>query len=99
MPVFACRVCRKPVYVTHLSTHLNDPDGKVLMGLMKAMRDIALCPECQRKRDWYANQNREEEFLKNELNPNSVLYNVVDNTGIGWYANGIREPDHGRDKS
>jgi endogenous inhibitor of DNA gyrase (YacG/DUF329 family) len=94
-PVFACRVCGKPVVVSNLTTYVNDPDGKLLQSLMKAMSDIALCPSCQRKRDWYARQNREAEFLANELNPNVVLYNVQDTSGVGWYASGVKEADRG----
>ena len=86
VPVFACRVCRQPVYVTKLTTFVDDPDGKLLASLMKALADVALCDYHKAMRNWYASQGRESEFLANALNPNVVLYNVHDHTGVGWYG-------------
>ena len=85
-PVFACRVCRKPVVVAHLSTREDDPDGQKLIALMNALRSIALCPYHQSMRDWYAAQGRLKEFEDNYLNPRVVLYNVNDETGVDWYG-------------
>jgi hypothetical protein len=92
-PVFACRVCGKPVVVSRLSTYVDDPDGKLLQSLMKGLAEIALCPSHQAKRNWYASQGRLDEFLKNELNPRAVLYSVQDDK-VGWYASGVREADN-----
>jgi hypothetical protein len=84
-PVFACRVCGKPVYVTHLSTTGRDDNAENLKRLMVNLSKIALCKYHAMKRNWYASQGREEEFLKNELNPLTVIYNVVDNSGMDYY--------------
>ena len=80
-PVYACRKCGKPVYVTHLSS-INDPDSKKLMEMMQVLGKIVLCPPCRRAYNWYAQQGREDEFL---LNPHLVIYNVVDKSGINYY--------------
>ena len=98
-PVFACRVCGEPVVVSHLTTYVDDPDGKLLQSLMKALADIALCPYHQQQRDWYASQGRLDEFLKNELNPRAVLYAVQDTNNVGWYASLVKEAERGTHQS
>lgn len=84
-PVFACRVCGKPVYVTHLSTKGSDEGAENLKRLMVNLGKIALCKYHQMKRNYYASQGREEEWLQNELNPRTVIYNVVDKSGLDYY--------------
>lgn len=84
-PVFACRVCGKPVYVTHLSTTGTDADAEQLKRLMQNLGKIALCKYHAMKRNWYASQGREEEWLKNELNPTTVIYAVSDRSGLDYY--------------
>lgn len=86
VPVFACKVCGKPVYVVHLSTTTNDPQAEMLKTLMQGLGNIALCKYHAMKRNWYASQGREEEWLKNELNPRTVIYNVVDNSNLDYYG-------------
>ena len=98
IPVFACRVCKRPVSVSHLVTYENDPDGTKLTRLMKSIADIALCSECQNIRDYYARQNRANEFLTNQLNPHKVLYRV-DGDRVGWYASTAREAENEPDQS
>ena len=96
VPVFACRVCGKSVYATHLVTRIDDPDGKVLNALMKGLSEIALCPEHQRQWNWYASQNRADEFYSNLFNPQGVLYNVRQGkTGVDWYGRGWKENEDG----
>lgn len=85
VPVFACRVCGKPVYATHLSTTGKDPSAETLKVLMQGLSKIALCDYHKAKRNWYASQGREDEFLANELNPMTVIYNVVDNSKLDYY--------------
>jgi hypothetical protein len=86
IPVYACKVCGKPVYVTHLSTQGEDESAEKLKMLMQGLAKIALCPPCQRKRNWYASQGREDEFLANELNPATTIYNVVDHSKNDYYG-------------
>jgi hypothetical protein len=57
-PVYKCRVCGKPVYVTLLDTTRPDPDGKLLFALMAGLEKVALCNWHQRQKNWYASQNR-----------------------------------------
>ncbi len=85
VPVYGCRVCGKPVYVTHLSTTGTDESASLLKTLMQGLGNIALCKYHRMKRNWYASQGREEEFLANELNPITVIYNVVDNSDLDYY--------------
>lgn len=85
MPVYACRVCGKPVYVIHLSTKGRDDNAEQLKRLMQGLGKIALCKYHAMKRNWYASQGREDEWLKNELNPMTVIYNVVDKSGVDYY--------------
>jgi hypothetical protein len=85
VPVYGCRVCGKPVYVVHLSTTGVDPSAELLKTLMQGLSKVALCKYHQMKRNWYASQGREEEFLKNELSPMTVIYNVVDNSDLDYY--------------
>jgi len=90
VPVYACRVCGTPVYVTHLSTQGKDEDAEKLKMFMQGLAKIALCPPCQKKRTWYASQGREAEFLANELNPATTIYNVVDNSKLDYYGRNIK---------
>ena len=85
IPVFACRVCGKPVYATHLSTQGSDPNNEKLKKFMRGLASIALCPYHQKVRNYYASQGREDEFLKEQLSPASVIYSVRDNTGLNYY--------------
>jgi hypothetical protein len=86
VPVYGCRVCGKPVYVTHLSTTIKDPGAELLKTLMQGLSKVALCDFHQRQRNYYATQGREEEFLTNALNPGTVIYNVVDNSKLDYYG-------------
>ena len=81
-PVFACRGCGKPVYVTLLSV-CDDPDAMKLKAAMQNLPKIALCKYCQMKYNWLASQNRTHEF---GFNPNPVIYAVRDNTGADYYG-------------
>jgi len=83
VPVFACRICGKPVYVSYLSTTREDADNSLLKTLMQGLSKIALCQWHTEVRNWYASQGREGEFY---LNPDIVLYNVRDNTGLDYYG-------------
>lgn len=62
IPVFKCRVCGKPVFVTLLDTTRPDPDGVLLHKLMGGLAKVALCNWHQRQKNWYASQNRLEEW-------------------------------------
>lgn len=86
VPVFACRVCGKPVYFTHVQTAVSDPEGKILDEMMYHLSNVALCAEHRRHYNWYASQNRADEFFKNELNPQRVLYNILDESGLDYYG-------------
>ena len=86
VPVFKCRACGRPVYVTHLSTTGADPKAELLKDLMQGLSKVALCKYCQMKRNYYATQGREEEFLANELNPRPVILTVVDPTELDYYG-------------
>lgn len=82
VPVFACRGCGKPVYVTHLSMR-DDPDASKLKKAMQNLPKIAMCKYCKMKYEWLAAQNRTDEFV---LNPHAVIYSVVDSSGIDYYG-------------
>jgi hypothetical protein len=82
VPVFACRGCGKPVYAVKLESFGDDPDASKLKELMQGLKDIALCKYCRMKYNWFASQGRSSEFL---LNPNLVIYNVVDISGADYY--------------
>ena len=82
-PVFACRICKKPVVVTHLSTTNSDPQNELLLKLMKAVADAALCPFHRKQYEYYASQERGDEFL---MNPHLVLYSVNDESGLDYYG-------------
>lgn len=86
IPVFACRVCGKPVYVTHLSS-MNDPKAEKLKDMMANLQKLALCDFHRAQRNWYASQGRENEFY---MNNHIVIYNVVDNSDLDYY--GRKEP-------
>lgn len=62
VPVFGCRRCGNPVYVTHLSTTIPDPEGKILAAMMKTLGKIALCDDCLGAYNYYAAQGRMEDF-------------------------------------
>lgn len=85
-PVLACKVCGKAVVVKHLSTKGVDNDGSKLFELMQGLPDIALCAEHRRQYNWFARQNRADEFIKAALNPQGVLYNIIDETGLDYYG-------------
>ena len=96
VPVFACRVCGKPVYVTSLRTIGEDPDGKLLETLMKGLSDVALCPEHRRQWNYFASRNRADEFYSNLFNPQGVLYNIRPGlTGVDWYGRGWKGNENG----
>ena len=61
-PVFLCRRCKRPLVVTHLSTVQSDPDGTLLHDMMSNLHKIALCKHCQRQRNWYAQNDRIEDW-------------------------------------
>lgn len=62
IPVFKCRVCGKPVFVTLLDTARPDPDGRLLHVLMAGLERVALCGFHQKQKNWYASQNRLAEW-------------------------------------
>ena len=70
VPVFKCRYCGTPVYVTGLKTSTPDPDGTKLEELMRGLQRIALCNSCRKKYNYLAERNRAHEML---LNPDVVL--------------------------
>jgi hypothetical protein len=82
VPVFACRGCGQPVYVTHLSS-VNDSDASKLKSLMQNLQKIAMCKTCQMRYNWLASQDRTHEFL---FNPHIVIYNVADHTEADYYS-------------
>jgi len=82
IPVFACRRCGKPVLVTHLSSR-KDPTAEKLKGFMQNLQKIAMCKDCQAAYNYLAAHGRSSEFL---LNPNVVIYNVLDHTNLDYYG-------------
>lgn len=90
IPVYKCRVCGKPVYVTHLSTQGADPNAEKLKMLMQGLSKIALCDYHRAKRNHFATQGREAEFIANELNPLTTIYNVVDNSKVDYYGRNMK---------
>lgn len=82
IPVYACRKCGKPVYVVHLSMR-DDPKAEKLKGAMQNLQKIALCKYCLMMYNWLALQGRSDEFL---LNPEIVIYNVVDHSKADYYG-------------
>lgn len=86
IPVFKCRRCGTPVYVTKLSSR-NDPDASKLKSFMQNLQKIALCNQCRKIYNWLASQNRTNEFL---INPHIVILNVVDNSDADYYGRKIK---------
>lgn len=82
VPIFACRGCGKPVYGLHLSME-NDPDNEKLKDAMQNMAKIAICKHCKARYNYLAQQGRSDEF---NLNPNLIIYNVVDPTEVDYYG-------------
>lgn len=61
--VFRCDYCGRPVYVRELRTTQPDPNGEMLNGFMRNLDKIArICPDCRKKRQYYAAQGRVKEF-------------------------------------
>jgi hypothetical protein len=81
-PVFACRRCGKPVYVTRLVTNKSDPQAELLQSFMPELGKIAYCADCRAVWNQLASVGREHEFLSS---PDTVIYNVIDNTGLDYY--------------
>lgn len=79
VPVFACRGCGTPVYGVHLEAR----DMETLKELMQGMAQIALCGNCKGRYNYLAAQNRSDEF---PLNPNLIIYNVIDKSGNDYYG-------------
>jgi len=40
----------------------SDPDGTLLHDMMSNLHKIALCDHCQRQRNWYAQNDRIEDW-------------------------------------
>lgn len=89
IPVFACRVCGKPVYGVHLSTQ-NDPDNERLKLLMQGLAKAALCDYHKNRYNYLAERNRSDEM---PLNPNLIIYSVIDNTKANYYGEGLKKPE------
>lgn len=79
-PVFACRICKAPVVMSAMS--FNDASAEKLNKIMPNLYKVALCPHHRRVYNWYAKQGRSNEFL---LNPDPILYQVIDNSGLDYY--------------
>lgn len=56
-PVFRCKRCGHPLVLVSGGT-FNDPEGKLLHIVAKAVAENALCDECKARRNWYASQGR-----------------------------------------
>lgn len=63
-PVFQCRRCGKPVVVAMLATQVEDPDGELLHVMMHNLKKIAYCGFHRKQRNYYASQNRLEDWEK-----------------------------------
>jgi hypothetical protein len=61
-PVFLCRRCNRPLVVKHLSTTSADPDGRLLHEFMANLHKIAFCDLCRKQRNWYAANDRIEDW-------------------------------------
>jgi len=73
VPVFKCKYCGKPVYVTMLHTTQPDPTTKQLEGFMRNLKKIAMCNSCKRKYNYMAAQGRSEEFIRGALCPVNII--------------------------
>lgn len=89
IPVFACRVCGKPVYGIHLSTQ-NDPNNERLKLLMQGLAKAALCDYHKNRYNYLAERNRSDEM---PLNPNLIIYSVIDDTKANYYGEGLKKPE------
>jgi hypothetical protein len=69
VPVFRCKYCGRPVYVTSLRTSQPDPDGELLGEFMQNLKKIAMCRTCRAKYNYMAEQGRSDEFIKGMLSP------------------------------
>jgi DNA-directed RNA polymerase subunit RPC12/RpoP len=81
-PVYKCRKCGTPVAVTMLSSGAHDNDGSRLVSHMQNLHKIILCSECRRAYNYFAQQNRTNEFW---LNPHAVILAVKDDSGLDYY--------------
>jgi len=79
VPVYACRGCGRPVY----GIHVEAGTAEQLKAIMPHLAEIAICKDCKARYNWLASQNRSDEF---RLNPNLIIYNVVDPSGVDWYG-------------
>ena len=82
VPVYACRRCGDPVYVTYLASN-KDPNGEKLRAMMLNLQKIALCKGCLKVYNHLASVGRSDEFL---INPRTVIYNVHDHSGLDYYG-------------
>ncbi len=82
VPVFKCRRCGTPVYVTYLASQGSDPDAAKLKELMNGLADIALCGHCQAVYNYLAARGRSDEFL---INPQPVILTIEDTSGLDYY--------------
>jgi hypothetical protein len=62
IPVFTCKRCGRPVFVTHLSTSDADPELTRLREMMSNLKKITLCNDCRRAYNWYAMQGRTQDW-------------------------------------
>jgi hypothetical protein len=97
VPVIKCRGCGAAVYITHLSTARPDADAKQLRGLMQGLPSIALCRSCRNVYNYYAGQNRADEFFSHLFNPDIVLLSVHDYSGADYYKREDR-PEYDRSR-
>lgn len=70
VPVFVCKApggCFKRVYGIHLSTTIDDPEGKLLDQLMSHLGDKALCEFHKAQYNYYAARNMGDAWWKGQV--------------------------------
>ena len=61
-PVLVCKRCGEMYTVAHLSTASPDVEGKKLHELAVSLSKMGYCSVCMKRRQWYEQQGRLEDF-------------------------------------
>ena len=66
-PVIKCCRCGKAVVVKELEVYAADPTGEILRGMLANLSKTALCDFHQKQREYYASQNRLQDWENGNL--------------------------------
>jgi hypothetical protein len=66
-PVLRCKRCRAYIVVKEMQTYRPDPDGSMLREWLRHLEKTALCPNCQNQYNYYASQNRLQDWERGDV--------------------------------